>query len=217
MAKFCSNCGSKIDDGDKVCGNCGTPIADGSFPKSTVAAAPTQKKSGNKVVVLVAAAIFLIVAAVIFVNVIGNFVGYKGNVRKMVKALQDYDMATLESLASSVSDAVYGYGTEDDVYEWYQSRVSDTLDKYEDNVGTIKKISFKISDTTELSDRRVEELKNNLVDYYNMDVSGIKKIMTIDLTLTVKSSKKSASYRVNNLYLIKESSGWKLHYGSLSY
>lgn len=200
MAGFCSNCGSQINEGDRVCGNCGTPVAGVSGSGQNIKSVPAQRKKGNKIVVLISAAVLFIVVAVIIANVAGNFVGYKGTIRKMVKSLQDYDMETLESLASSINDEVYE-GSNDDMSKWYANKVSSVLDKYEEKVGAIKKISIKTLLVTEVSDRRVEEMKDSLVDYYNMDVSDIKNILEVEMTLTVKGAKKSASYNVDNLYL----------------
>lgn len=135
----------------------------------------------------------------------------------MVKALQQDDVAMLESLGSSISEEMYYAWYEDDLYEYYDNMVSNTLDKYEDNVGNIKKIFYEITDETEFSDRRIDELQENLVDMYNMDASSIKKVVKVDLKITVKGNKKSSVYNVNNLYMIKESGGWKIYYGSLSY
>lgn len=219
MAKFCANCGAQLNDEDKVCGACGKPVA-GAAPAGNgeAAAAKEAKAKGNgKIVALVGAAIALVVVLVIAINIIGAFTGYKGTIRKMVTALKKYDVEALAALSSSVSDEVYESWYGNDIYDKYDDKVSDVLDKYEDRVGTIKKISYEITDVTELSDRRVEEIEDNLIESYNIDVSGIKKIMTIDMTLTVKGAKKSASYSVSDLYLIKESGGWKLYYGSLNY
>ena len=37
MAKFCSNCGFRMEDDDKVCGNCGKPVAVvGGAPKTVI-------------------------------------------------------------------------------------------------------------------------------------------------------------------------------------
>ena len=63
----------------------------------------------------------------------------------------------------------------------------------------------------------MNELKDNLEDLYNMDTSGIKKVVSVDLKITVKGSKKSSTYNVNNLYMVKENSGWKVFYGNLNY
>lgn len=223
MAKFCANCGSQMDHEDKVCGQCGTPVAGAnvSVANVSVASQPSDNekngKDGNKVVKLIAAAIVLVVVAVIAANVVGNFTGYKGTLNKMVKALQNNDVAALESLSSSISDEIYGSWYGDDLYDYYEEAVSDTLDKYEDSVGAVKKISYEISDEIELSDRRLEEFEDYLIDMFNMDVSNIKKIKEVQLKLTVKGAKKSSTYNVSNLYLVKESGGWKIYYGDLIY
>lgn len=213
MAKFCGNCGAQMGDDDKVCGQCGTPFAGSSVADKSAA----KEKNSNKIVKLIIGVIAAIVVAVIIANVAGNFTGYKATIKKMVKALQNDDMSTLESLASSVSEETYGAWLGDDVYDYYDDMISDTLDKYEDSVGTIKKISYEITDETELSDRRMNELKDNLEDIYNMDTSVIKKVISVDIKITVKGTKKSSTYNVSSLYMIKENSGWKIFYGNLSY
>lgn len=216
MAKFCGNCGAQMDDADKVCGQCGTPFAGAAISDSTPA---VKEKGNNKVVKLIVGVIVAIVAIVVIANIVGNYSGYKGTINKMVKALQNYDTATLESVASSIIEetVVAWYGDDYDVYDYYDEAISDTLDKYEDSVGTIKKISYEITDETELSDRRLNELKDNLEDSYNMDTSDIKKVVQVDLKINVKGSKKSSTYNVNNIYMIKENSDWKVFYGNLNY
>lgn len=221
MAKFCANCGAQLEDGDKVCGQCGTPV-NGAAPAPAAASTGTgtdagKAKSGNKIFIIAAAAIVLIVVAVIVVNIAGNYTGYKGTLNKMVKALQEDDVATLESLGSSISEEMYSAWYGDDYFDYYDDIVSNALDKYEDSVGNIKKISYEITDETEFSDRRLDELDENLIDRYNMDTSGIKKIIKVNLKITVKGNKKSSVYNVDSLYMIKESGGWKIHYGSLSF
>lgn len=136
---------------------------------------------------------------------------------KMVKALQKNDVATLEALASIISKETLGAWYGEDLYDYYDEAVSDALDIFEDSVGPIKKISYEITDETEVSARRVEELEDYLVEIYNMDTSSIKKIVKVNLKLTVKGTKKSSTYNTNELYMIKESGGWKIYYGSLTY
>lgn len=216
MAKFCANCGSQMDDEDKVCGQCGTPVA-GAEIKSAVGASNTKSKGNNNIVKIIVGIIVAIVVIVVAANIAGNFTGYKGTINKMVKALQNNDVATLEMLASSISEETYGAWYGDDLDEYYEEAISNVLDKYEDKVGTIKKISYEITNENELSDRRMDELEDNLVDKYNMDTSEIKKVVKVDLKLTVKGTKKSSTYNVSNFYLIKENGGWKIFYGKLDY
>lgn len=243
MAKYCANCGAQMADEDRVCSQCGTPVVDitpvsanapasaaapvdaaapgadaaasGAAPAAEWSGSTAKAKSSNKVFIIAGAAIAAIVLLVVAVNILGNFTGYKGTLNKMTKALRDDDIAKLETLASSVSEEYYGARYGHDLYDFYEDRVSDVLDKYEDSVGAIKKISYEITDETEWSDRRLAELKDELIDRYHMDTSSMKKVVRVELQMTVKGAKKSSTYRVSDLYMIKESGGWKIYYGNL--
>ncbi len=131
----------------------------------------------------------------------------------MVKALQNEDMEALEELSSSIGEDVYGRN----YLDYYEEMVDGVLDNYEDAVGSIKKISYSIEDASEISERRVENIKENLEDYYDADVDEIEEIVVVDLVLTVKGSKRSRVFQSENLYLIKEDGEWKIHYGYLAY
>ncbi len=182
------------------------------------AAAPAGKTiSGKKLITIIGGALAAIFVLCIVIGVVSSMNSYKATLDKMVKALRKNDVETLEELSSSISEEVYGTWYGGDLSNYYEGQISNTLDKYEDSVGTIKKISYEITDETELSKRRVNELKDNLVDNYNMDPSDIKKVVNVSLQLTVKGSKKSSAYNVYDLHLIKESGGWKIFYGSLNY
>ena len=47
MAKFCGNCGAKLDDDDKVCGQCGAPVDIGAN-SSPVKVIDIERKRKNK-------------------------------------------------------------------------------------------------------------------------------------------------------------------------
>lgn len=209
-AKFCTNCGTQLKDGDKVCGQCGTPVP-GATEKE-------KKKKGGFVSVLklIVAIVIIAAIAVAALYLTGALGGYKSTVGKMVKALQNYDVEDMEKLTGSVSEETYS-ARYNDVHEYYKEAISDALDRYEDNVGAVKKISYEITDASEFSKRRVEQAKEILVDDYNMDVSQIKKIVSVELQLNVKGAKDTATYMIDNLYLIKEGGKWTIYYGNLRY
>lgn len=160
------------------------------------------------------AALIVIIVAVVLIS---SNMGYKGTLNKMCKALVNYDIDTLEDLASSVNEEMVEdyYGRNKDPYDVYEDRVSDTLDRFEDKVGEVKKITYVVTDFNEFSDRRLRAIEEELEDEYNMDTSKFKKIAEVELKLTVKGKKKSATYNVRDLYMIKEGGKWKLLYGKL--
>lgn len=215
MAKFCANCGSKMADGDKVCGQCGTPVAQSKTALSKPSA--ERNRGGRKALKLFLAVAILAAAAAAAVGIAVKCTGYKSALDKMTKALQKNDMDTLEELASSINDGIYGSWYGDDLDDYYEDAVSDALDKFEDSVGAVKRITYEITDEKELSSRRVEEVGDFLDETYGLDLNGIKKIIKVELELTVKGAKESDTYHVEDLYLVKERNGWKLFYGSLNY
>jgi len=217
MAKFCVKCGAPMEDGDRVCGQCGTPVV-GSAPVPNAApvntAAPAKKSGDNSVtkyIPIIVGVIVAIVAVAVGLKVAVGFMGYKGTIQKMTKAIQKDDIDTLEELSSSIAEEMYG----DNFYDYIDSSVSRVLDDFEDSVGNIKKIQFEVTDEKEMSDRRVRNLKEKLEDSYDMDTDSIKKVVEVEVKLTVKGSKKSTTRTVKNLFLIKEEGGWKLFYGNL--
>lgn len=230
MAKFCATCGAPVKEGDRVCGKCGAPIS-GTAPLPEKA--EEEKKSENEIskklfdgkkkslnlVRLIAAVVILILVAVIVVNVAVRFTGYKGALRTMVNALEDFDMDALEKVTSGISNEIYGLQYGDDLSRHYEDMVTRKLDYYEDDLGPIRSIKFQITGESEFSDRRIRKVEEWLEEKYGIDTDGlgIKKIMALDLTLTVKGSKGTEKYYVQDLYLIKERGGWKIYYGSLDY
>ena len=246
MAKFCSNCGTPVKEGDKVCGKCGVVIqetvpvsvneketgkpeehAKAKHPKKSEkpekSENPEKSREGKKKTVnfirLIVAAIVLVAVAVIAANIAGVFAGYNGTLKKMVKAMEDFDMAALEEMASGVSNAVYGAGYSGELSDLYEDMVSDKLDYYEDDIGPIRSIRFQITGESEFSDRRIRQAEKWLEETYDADIDkiGIRKIMALDVTLTVRGSKRTEKYYVQDLYLIRERGGWKIYYGNLEY
>lgn len=207
---FCGNCGAPMNDEDKVCAQCGTPVENDM--KMASDEMPVVKEKNKKIVIMLAAGVAVLIIIVLFgINVINSGRGYKVTLGKMVDALQNYDVSALESLASSVSDEVYSDEYGDDYYDQYEYRISEVLDKYEDKVGAIKKVSYEIANVKEISEYRLDEMKDELIDEYNMDADKITEIVLLDVRLTVKGSNKSAVYKVKDLYMIKEDGEWKIY------
>ncbi len=236
MARFCSYCGAVMEDTDKVCGQCGTPAMEyygsdqresapreriqrprNSRPLGSGQSISIDKAKVNLIIKLAIALVAVIVLGVITYKVITTFTGYNATIRKMVKALEKDDVDTLDALASSVSEEYYTFLYGSDYFEYYEKAVSDALDDFEDSVGNIKSISYEITDVTEISDRRMNDFKDELTESFNMDTDDITDINRVYLKLTVKGKKKSSSFNVDKLYVIKEAGKWKIFYGDLDF
>ena len=231
MAKFCGGCGVQMDDDARVCGQCGLPFSDDPAPAavspksaSGLGAQPIKNpnsKKTNKILGMIISGIVLIVVLVVSLNIVSSFTGYKGAVRKLFNAVEKYDMNTLSKLASDiVYDFHYNaFGVEEtDLQDYFSEAVSQTLDKFEADAGNKIKISFTIDDSVKLSGRKLDQLLTTLEEDMDYDTRNIKKVMSVDITLMVKGSKKTSTYTIRSgeLLLIKEEGGWKVYYPQFS-
>lgn len=209
MAKFCGNCGTQLEDNAKICGKCGTPLdrASANIPGLKVTDPEKQKKM-KKTVKLVMGMVALVIVAVIAFNVVSQYTGYNGLLRKVMTAYENYDIDTLISLSSDM----YYYGEEDWVEYYFEYNVGEDLDSFESSVGHSYKLSYEVNETYVMSERKVDELLDEIENTYtDFDVSVIEKIVVADLTLTAKQGSKSVN-RDMDIVMTKEDGSWRLLY-----
>lgn len=209
MAKFCGNCGTQLEDNAKVCGNCGTPLdgASTNIPGLKVTDPEKQKKMKKTVKRVVGLVLFVAVAIIGF-NVVSQFTGYNGLLRKVMTAYEKYDIDTLVSLSSDM----YYYGEEDWVDYYFDYSVGNDLDSFEASVGHSYKLTYEINETYVMSDRKVDEMLSEIeYSYPDFDVSIIEKVVVADLTVTAKQGSKSVNQDMN-IVMTKENGTWRLLY-----
>jgi len=209
MAKFCGNCGTQLEDNAKICGKCGTPLdgASANIPGLKITDPEKQKKM-KKTVKLVVGMVALVIVAVIAFNVVSQYTGYNGLLRKVMTAYENYDIDTLISLSSDM----YYYGEEDWVEYYFEYNVGEDLDSFESSVGHSYKLSYEVNETYVMSERKVDELLDEIeYTYTDFDVDVIEKIVVANLTLTAKQGSKSVN-RDMDIVMTKEDGSWKLLY-----
>lgn len=190
MARFCGNCGAQIDDNAKVCGQCGTPVEGITKTPPVKIVDPEKEKKQKKIFKLAVALILVVIAATTAINVVNKFTGYNGLLRKVMTAYEAYDIDTLVSLSSDI----YYYGEEDYVVDYFKDRVGATLDSFESSVGHSYKFSYKINEIYRLSDRKIDEILDNIeATYPDFDISTIENISVADITVTAAKGDKSSS------------------------
>lgn len=209
MAKFCGNCGTQLEDNAKICGQCGTPLdgASTNIPGLKVVDPEKQKKlkkMGKRIVVLVA----LVIVAVIAFNVVSQFTGYNGLLRKVMAAYEKYDIDTLISLSSDM----YFYGDEDWVENYFKYNVGGDLDSFESAVGHRYKLSYEVNEIYTVSNRKLDDMLDQIeYSYADFDIGMIEKIVIADLTVIAKQGNKSIS-REMDIVMSRENGTWRLLY-----
>lgn len=218
MSKFCGSCGAQLNDDVKVCGFCGVAVSDDNTESTSSSSVPgietesqiLKNEKTKKIIKLAGIGIGAIIALIIVISIISSFTGYKGAVRKLMNAFEDYDVDTLISMSSSILSATPDFDDED-FEEYISETVSGRLDYYESEVGTDIKISYEIVNAHNLPERKIDQLVS-LLENYGYEPDNIKKVKQIDLEITVKGSRREESYDNDNLYMIKEDGKWKALY-----
>lgn len=169
---------------------------------------PEKQKKMKKTVKLVLSLAALILVTVIAINVVSQYTGYNGLLRKVMTAYENYDIDTLISLSSDM----YYYGDEDWAEYYFEYSVGDDLDSFESSVGHSYKLSYEVNETYTVSERKLNDmLKQIEYSYSDFDVSEIEKIVIADITVTAKQGSKSVNRDIN-IVMSKEDGTWRLLY-----
>lgn len=208
MAKFCGNCGAPLDESARVCGQCGTPV-DGmpaGTPRLNIQDPEKQKKT-QKTVRLAALLVGLLVVAVLLINLVPRYTGYRGLLRRVMAAYEDYDVDALLSMASELYDEA-----DDFAESYFEANMDSALDMFEYTVGHDYSLSYKVNDIYTLSDRKMRSLRDELaLAWSDYDVDAISKAVVAEVTLTAKE-KGDTDDRSLQITMIKEDGAWKLLY-----
>lgn len=207
MAKFCGHCGEELDGDDRVCGNCGTPVDEGQLGNKQLTIDP--KKKMKKILKIVIPLVILVIVAAIALNVVSNFVGNKGLLRKTMNAYETYDIDALVMLASDV----YYYVADDDyAEEYFESVVGDGLDYFESYAGHSYQFSYTINEIYTMSDRK-KDLVFDDIEYMSpdFDVDSISEISVADVTVIAKQGKDSVQLDLQ-VTMTKEGDNWRILY-----
>ncbi len=212
MARFCGNCGSAVDDNAKVCGSCGTPLETNDKVVSKIPGVqyidPEKKaKTAKKVKLFFGLAALIIVVVIVF-NIVSGFVGYKGAVRKIMNAYEDYDIDTIVSMSS---DYYYCMTDENYVEEYFGDIISEDLDDFEEYSGHNYKFSYEITDSYKMAEHKLDDLLDSLSYYEEFDADIIDKVVVVEVEVTAKSKNNDYTKELT-LTLTKESGSWKLLY-----
>lgn len=208
MAKFCGNCGAQMDDNAKVCGQCGTPVDSSTKVSSVKIVDPEKKKKTRKIFKLAVVLILIVIVAVVAINVVSQFTGYNGLLRKVMVAYEEYDIDTLVSLSSDV----YYYSEDDYVEDYFENIVGATLDSFESSVGHSYQLFYTVNETYTMSERNADVTLKEIENVYpDFDVNIISEIVVSDITVTARQDNESVDRNLN-IVMSKESGSWKLLY-----
>ncbi len=210
MTKFCTNCGNPLDETASFCERCGAPNPDHaasgsrSLAKRGLGGPKRNRRRRLSVIIGVLAAVTVCLVLVITLS---SRTGYRGVIRKYVKAVENVDGWAAAELVSDAQKEGFNLDDSDiaDIYEW---QFETDMDSYEERVGRDVRLSWKLDDFDVMEKRE----RDNFVDMYDsmgMDMDDIKKVAEAEIVLDAKGRDKEREYEIE-LTLVKENGKWKL-------
>lgn len=159
------------------------------------------KKAGCRIAGLTFVAV---VALVCYLAV--SFTGYKGLLRKVMRAYEAYDMEGLLSLSSGVYDC-----SEEDAAELYfEPVIREKREACEALIGRDYRFSYEIKEVHPFSEReRMERLEKIKQQDIGFDAGCIEKIMAVRLEATAQRGETAVKHEVV-VTMTRENGRWAL-------
>ena len=203
MARFCGFCGAPIDENASVCGNCGKPV-DGEETKGG------GRKKVNVKTIAVIAAMIIVLAALIFAitRLTQNDDGRQGLIKQVIKAYEKEDIDSMIRLSSDIyrGKRIDGLTAE----EYFRNVMGSSADYYENAVGHNYKLTYKILDLYDRSQRRQNEYVNSIMELYPyFSASTITAMSAAEVEITAKRGSSMVT-EYKKITMSKEDGNWKL-------
>ena len=81
------------------------------------------------------------------------------------------------------------------------------MEEFEDEYGKNIKMSYKVTDKSELSDKKLKNIQEGLKDNYDIPKKSVKEGYKVDVDMTIKG-KDDEDTNDTEFYIVKIGSGW---------
>lgn len=211
MSKFCANCGAQQPDEANVCGNCGSVLASENVETN-------ENPAGNDIVAklkpyfpIIGAAVAVLLVVIIIICVACSGGGYKKAIKNAIDVSYKGKANKIEKLAPKeywdYLEDERDFDMEDYV-ENYEENWEDRVDDLEDEYGKNYKVKFKVTDKDEISDKKLNTLKDNLNEKYDIKRKDVKKAYKLDIEYTIKGREDERDWEAEDAYVVKIGSKW---------
>ena len=215
MSKFCSNCGTQLDDAAVVCGNCGASVGK---PSGVAGVLPANLNTDKikKIAIPVCAGVLALIVLIIAISAISSHSGYRGIVNKVIT--YGYKNQKYEKFPKFTSKMVLDYyediaGNSDEDAEEMISDIYETVfdscsDYFEEELETSKYgIKYKVEKVKDLNKTKRESKLYKYLDEDEYD--NYEKMKEIKVNVTAKKGSRDEDVDLY-IYIVKEKGGWKL-------
>lgn len=233
-----------MNDDDRICGNCGTPAAgpapaasnsqfnaneaiDKAKDKLNTTVDGIKQKNLKSFIPFAIIGVVVLAVAIFLITFLPTRIGYKGMIRKTVKAYATFSDA--KTVAKNSSQLMVGdkydlsdSGDMDDYIDDLEEQFDESKEYHEDDDNdnalgeNIKLTKLEFKKTEKLDSKKLKKVKK-YVDKLKLkyiDGDDISKVIVVKLKVEVKGSEDKDKDTVK-VSAIKEKGKWKLFYGDI--
>lgn len=212
MGKFCTGCGSGIEEGEAYCSECGTPVKQKQDLKPVVnkidqpetsSVVPVEKKTSSALIGIAVVAVIICVIIGIFISAVNNNGGskkdktttkaYEAPIKTYFKALEKCDWSKYSSVFTdglkNTIERNFSYMSSDDI----KDNMQNVLEANNGQFGKNFKISYEISITEKIEKDAIKNLESAYLIHNNEEIT-ISEAYKINVNFSVKGDKGNDSY-----------------------
>lgn len=203
MAKFCTKCGSKLEDNAVFCTNCG-------FTTEKKKSRPFNKSSFYIKVV----GAFTALLVIVFVITAVFFTGYESALNDFFDSIENSDSSLMmkaipECEMEYLEKSLKEYEGYDSVKEYLDDYFNEVMKAITKHYGENISVSYEVINETELSDKKLREVQDDLKASYNAKDIDIAKGYDLKLDITIKGDEGSDTQN-DNLKVVKIDGDWHI-------
>lgn len=196
MSKFCTNCGSVLDDQALFCTNCGAAAGDDPVEAAPVEAAPAEaapveatpagKPQLNFKLIGIAAAVLAVVIILSCFIFPMLSTGPETAIKNMVAVMEGNDGKVENLLPDSIWEYIEDENDDFDMDDFAEYFAEETLEGLEDGYGDGISISFDVEKKTALKDKKLEEIAEELSERYDIDEDDVKEGYKMKVNMSIE-------------------------------
>lgn len=220
MSKFCSNCGTQLDDNARFCNNCGTQI-DVPTAETTIdpqiayqtPQKPTPQKPNKKKILITVIAVIVAIGAIIGILFATGIIGKKNDPNKAENTPESIVKVFLQHVSKNDAEKAidcapsFIWGNDETRKPYYLSGIQSFIDSYPN-------LSFQILSTEDLPNTDKQTLIASLQwmqftagGFVATDVTEYK-VVEVKLTYTENNETHTENIRFT---VIKYKDEWKIY------
>lgn len=210
MSKFCTQCGSSLDDLAQVCPNCGNAIEAAPVEAAPAEEAPATTPQLNVKLIAIAAAVLVVVIVLscFIFPALSN--SPEDAIDNMIAVMEGKDGKVDDLLPDSIWEYVEDENDDFDMDDFAEYFAEQTLEGLEDMYGDGINISYDVEKKTALKDKKLEEIAESLSDRYDIDEDDVKEGYKMKVTMSIEGDEDDDEDE-SEMTVIKIGSKWYVY------